>query len=165
MMVEEEEGLREFESSQQLPELRRKRKRVIAIAVLATIGAALFGVIVGILAPTVTQPPSSGTYWNGVYDTKTNVYLHTLRNWVDPSFTYYPHRTEFFDVDSDTVMVRADTVCIDLHRGMAYADVETKVEDEFSMPASPAAWFIKTTVGTYCNEFAAFINIPTATAS
>lgn len=150
----EEDGLRELLSSAHL-RYRRSAKFVLAFVVVAILLTGL-GVWNSMHhhSPAVTQ----SVYWNGQYDAKTSNFIHDLRNWVDPSFIYFPHRTAFFDVDnidSDELMLLADNVCRQFSQGVSYHDVDTTVQKRLKAPESPSFHFIDQTVVTYCRQFGA----------
>lgn len=145
----EDEGFRPYGSSEDMN--RSNRPAVIVLAFLLLFA---FLAVVGVWNSMHVHAPATTTvFWNGQYDAQTNDYLYNLRHWVDPNFIFNPHRTTFFDGNSDGLMAEADSVCRQFANGVSYHQVETQVGDQLILPASPALFFIGKTVDTYCPKF------------
>lgn len=151
----EDEGFRHYGSSGDLS--HSKRPAVIVLAFLLLFVS--LGVVVILNSMNHHAPASDAPiYWNGIYDAQTNTYLYKLRNWVDPDFIFNRHRTTFFDVASEDLMVQADGVCLKLGQGVASSNVASSVSDALNLPPSPTNFFIDQTVGTYCPQFKALVH-------
>jgi hypothetical protein len=160
MIGDEDGGFRRYGSSGDMDRKKRPVERS-AVVVLVFLLLLAFLAIVGIWNSMHVHAPATTTvFWNGQHDAKTSNFIHDLRNWVDPSFIYFPHRTAFFDadnIDSDELMLLADNVCRQFSQGVSYHDVDTTVQQHLKAPESPSFHFINQTVETYCHQFGALV--------